>query len=107
MSEQTQLRLELKKEAFGWFIKQLSPVIDCAFSERFCRDTAAIAASAPLLLLSYVQSIFNPHFGVSSSLQCHSNAVKYIGTPRMYLRSGYFLVFSIIDLRYEIKPNGF
>ena len=35
-----------KEEAFGWFIKQLSPVIDCAFSARFCRDAAAANAAS-------------------------------------------------------------
>ena len=54
VSEQTQLRLELKKEAFGWFIKQLSPVIDCAFSARFCRDATPPAAPRTELALAKV-----------------------------------------------------
>ena len=32
------------------------------------------------------------HFSISSSPQCRSQAVVFVSTPRMYLRSRYFLV---------------
>ena len=41
---------------------------------------------------SYVYSNLKPHFRISSPPQSRSQAIVCISTPRMYPRSGYFLV---------------
>ena len=41
---------------------------------------------------------FETYFSVSSLPQCWSQAFVCVSTPRMYLRSGYFLVFPKLGL---------
>ena len=44
-----------------------------------------------------------PHFRVSSPPQSRSKAVVCVSTPRMYPRSGYFLVCTIFELVFRIR----
>ena len=42
---------------------------------------------------SYIHTILKPYFRVPSPAQSRSQALVCVSTPRMYLRSGYFLVY--------------